>query len=134
MIFNTKVPNTRCECTFSRNRHQYWFWDTGFMDESCAVNVSSRRPQMQVNNPCSLLGAPNPVEPLFFRAPAILARSLPLSLSLSRSVLVHQSRKPVPGAQCRFVITTRSKMKPCCISPDAVSCNVVELMLLILYL
>jgi hypothetical protein len=25
-------------------------------------------------------------------------------------------------------------MKPCCISPDAVSCNVVELVLLVLYL
>ncbi len=93
---------------------------------------------MEVNNPCSLLGAPNPVEPLYFRAPAILARALPaclsVSVSLSRSVLVHQSRKPVPGAQCRFVITTRFKMKPRCISPDAVSCNVVELVLLILYL
>lgn len=82
MIFNTKVTNTKCECNFSRNRHQYWFWDRGFMDESCcAVIVSSRRPQMEVNNPCSLLGAPNPVEPLFFRAPAILARSLSLSLA-----------------------------------------------------
>ncbi len=39
---------------------------------------------MEVNNPCSLLGAPNPVEPLFFRAPAILASSLSLSLSRAR--------------------------------------------------
>ncbi len=70
----------------------------------------------------------------FERQQSSLALSLSLSLSLSRSVLVHQSRKPVSGAQCKFVITTRSKMKPCWISPDAVSCNVVELVLLILYL
>ncbi len=129
MIFNTKVTNTKCECNFSRNRHQYWFWDRGFMDESCAVNVSSRRPQMEVINPCSPLA-----RRIQLHLSSFERQQSSLALSLSRSVLVPQSRKPVPGAQCRFVITTRSKMKPWCISPDAVSCSVVELVLLILYL